>query len=459
MGSLPHGLGDIGVTLIGLDQFAGPLLCTGIPAVGACQQTLCHVEALHGDAVVCKGGIAREVGQVKAGQTPLAAQDVGLQALVCAGPDASDAGECVHDAFGTALSDSGLKALQVDFADGLLAGEGCNAAALGFRIVQGKVLDVDIHALGLDALHLGGCNLAGEERILGVILKVAAGVSSAVDVHSRAVQAGSAQIQHIIADADAHFLHQVHIEGGGHDVFVAVSSMTGGHTGQGLGKALRAVIIGSGRLGNALYHSSVVISLAHQLGHFLIGDLIQQLVPIRVVVIFADHHAQRHAVVGTHSGHLGGRTVNALIALVRVDIRQQGIVGLNGDLLRPSAGPVGTGEHIHLVITVVGHIGRIQLVGDLLAGSGRDGVGLGIGHTVGVGVGESGIAVGGHAVGSGVALGSQNIVHSIVGIACGGQVVITGLQNIGLCHILIVAGQLAAGHVDGNSLAFAGDWK
>lgn len=82
-----------------------------------------------------------------------------------------------------------------------------------FCIVQRKVLDVDIHA-PLDWMPSTSAkrDLTGEEGILRVVLKVATGVSSAVDIHSRAVQAGSAWIQHIIADADAHFLHQIHIE-------------------------------------------------------------------------------------------------------------------------------------------------------------------------------------------------------------------------------------------------------
>ena len=49
-----------------------------------------------------------------------------------------------------------------------------------FLIVQGKVLDVGVHALAVHALHHGSAHFAGQQAVLAVILEVTSGEGGAV---------------------------------------------------------------------------------------------------------------------------------------------------------------------------------------------------------------------------------------------------------------------------------------
>ena len=275
-------------------------------------------------------------------------------------------------------------------------------------------------------------------------------------VHSGAVEAGGAQVQHIVADAAAHFLHQLHIPGGGHDVFVRVGAVAGGDAGQSLGKALGTVIVQSGRLGDRHRQSGIVVTLADHLGHLLQGELVQQGVPIGVIIILADHHGEGHAVVRAGGGHLGGGALHTVIGLVEIQRGQDLLVCLQiGDGLRPGTLPVAAGEIGH-VGSVVGEVRIIKLVGNGVSGNRRDGIGAVIQQGLIVAVGHFNRAVGGHAVGSGVTLGGENVVDSVMGIGSGGEVIVAGIQNVGLGAQTVICGQLFPRHCNGDGLSGAG---
>src|SRR5699024_1136016 len=88
------------------------------------------------------------------------------------------------------ILNAGLEGLEIDLPDGLFVGEGGHMAAVVLLVVERKVLDVCVHAL----LSAGGGSLegqlAGHEAVLGVVLKVAAGEGSTVDVHGGGIPAG-----------------------------------------------------------------------------------------------------------------------------------------------------------------------------------------------------------------------------------------------------------------------------
>ncbi len=75
------------------------------------------------------------------------------------------------------------------------------------------------------------------------------------------------------------------------------------------------------------------------------------------------------------------------------------------------------------------------------------------------GKGQGGVAVGIHAavgVSHGVALGSQDIIYSVVSTVADGQVVGALVKNVGAVAVGVVGGQVALVHVDGESFGLAG---
>ena len=55
-----------------------------------------------------------------------------------------------------------------------------------------------------------------------------------------------------------------------------------------------------------------------------------------------------------------------------------------------------------------------------------------------------------------IALGSENILHRVVGVSGGGQVVVAGIQNVGARAVGVKAGQLTPVHRHGDGLTLAG---
>ena len=100
----------------------------------------------------------------------------------------------------------------------------------------------------------------------------------------------------------------------------------------------------------------------------------------------------------------------------------------------------------------------IQLVGDLHAGGGVVLIGRGIHGAVGRGVGcnKSSVAVGGHAVCHGLALGREDVVDRFVCVFSRSDIVITCVQNVGLGIDVVVRLQLLLIKGDLHRLACTG---
>ena len=162
-------------------------------------------------------------------------------------------------------------------------------------VVKGKVLDVAVHALRLDAADLGSNDLAGEQTVLTHVLVVAAAKGRAVRVGTGGVQAADLERRCLLGKQLAHVLRKLLVPG------VAKHA---------LARELRAVVarhdvvhaIGTIALDNR--------GLAHALGreghpaavgdeHLLLVErhLVEELVPLRVVIVQAGHVRQGKAVL------------------------------------------------------------------------------------------------------------------------------------------------------------------
>ena len=321
------------------------------------------------------------------------------------------------------------------------------------------MLQVDVDALGLDALHLSSADGASHERVLRVVLEVTAGVSGAVHIDAGAVQAGVTHGQAVLADAPADLVDEVNIEGGSHDILGGVAHC-GCTTGQGSGQTLRAVLVLGSSLADGGSGCGVVEAEGDGLDHLAVGQLVQQGIPLGIIKVLADHGSEGQAVLGAQSGHLDAVGLRAVV-LGEGEARSQSLVG--GQLCGSGgdgAGPVGAAHPGHTaggVAALVG-VGLVKQVGDGGAGC-AGGEGGGVESVVGPLPDEVGAAVLGHAaigVLDGVALGSQDVVDCVVGIGGSGEVVVTGVHDVGLGVVRVVGAQLALRDRDGHVLRSAG---
>jgi len=276
-----------------------------------------------------------------------------------------------------------------------------------------------------------------------------------VNVVAGAVQAGDVGFQAVVADDLADLGHDLGVEGGSHNVLrgeggggqlaLVVAQQAGGQT---LGAVL---VTGTGGF-HALDGHGPVEGVANQGVHLVEGHLIQQLVPLGIVVVQTDHVVQLDAVLGAEGGHINALVVGRIVAdVLQVLLEQLGQGQLDG-FGGQGAVPVRAAQPGHGLLNALVQVGvgAGQLVGDggaVFAG----GIGSGVEGVLGPGVGQVGVAVGGHlAVGGlhGVALGSQNVVDSVVGIGGGGEVVVTGVEDVGAGAVGVVGSNVAL--VDGH---------
>ena len=365
-----------------------------------------------------------------------------------------------HHAVGVPFLDGGLERLEVDLPGGLFAEPHPQADAVLFAVVEGKVLHHHMDALGLDGGHLGGTDGPGQEAVLGIVLKVPSAIGGAVDVIARAVEAGDARLQTVVSDDLAHLRHELHVEGGGHHILRGKGGglhLGGAGAQQRGGEALGAVLVpGAGGL-NGLHRHSPVEGVADERYHLVKGELIQQGLPLGVVKVLADEVIQLHAVLGPHGGHIHRVIIRRVVAHVLELPPELVGEGELHDLAGQRALPVGTAHPLdllaHAVIEV--GVGGGQAVDDGRA-VGGDGEGGGVQGGLLPGGGEGRVAVGVHAVGAGVALGGQDVIHRVVGVGGGGEVVGPRLQDIGTRAVGVVGRQVPPVHGDLQGLGLTG---
>lgn len=90
-----------------------------------------------------------------------------------------------HEGPGARLADHDLEPGQVELVERALVDHRIDAHAVVFLVVGHEVLGAGTHALGLDAAHHGGSEMAGEKGIFGEVLEVAAPGGVALQVEGR----------------------------------------------------------------------------------------------------------------------------------------------------------------------------------------------------------------------------------------------------------------------------------
>ena len=445
-------------------------------------------------------------------EAPLIAKQSGDEVVVAASPSVADAVEGSHDASdrgnlggcvavsavtivlhiihldGISL-DTHLEGLQVDFTSGLLIQEGCNAvltltvAAVVFLIVDGVVLDENIHTTGSNALTLKRSDMTADKRVFRVILAVAARECSAMHIDSRSIPAINTQIVGFIADVFAIMVGQIIVVGLCQNDHAAVRDVA---LEVEVAACIEAVVdqaggrvtVGRGGLIHRLDGSRAVAGLGDQGLIIAGGQLVEQRIPLFIIVIQTAHIDQAQTVVLVVNDLIGqGREVGGVQGIKRIQLCKvlladglavgigcslaAGIGAIDGvapgaDLVadfavngRPGASPVTAGEILQPAVCMV------ELIGDLHTGRGIELVGRGVHSTVcrGVGCNKSSVAVGGHAVRHSLALGREDVVDRFVCVFGCGDIVIACIQNVGLGIDVVVRLQLLL--IKGDRYGFA----
>ena len=189
-----------------------------------------------------------------------------------------------------------FKGLEINLTDCLLRGE-CQqeGAAVGLLIVQGKVLDIRVQALSGRTVGLCHGHLATEDTVFGVVLKVTACEGIAVGVHSRAVPAVVVDFLIFLSHCLAHLFDQLGVPGLGHQDFRGICSAVG--AGDEVGEACRAVAVGGGNLADRVNLCRLPAAEIDHQGHVIKGQLIEELVPLRVIIGFACEVGKLEAVL------------------------------------------------------------------------------------------------------------------------------------------------------------------
>ena len=161
------------------------------------------------------GAVGVPVGGHGAVKAPLLTQNAGEKVAVLGGTLAVDRVVGAHDRPGGGLLHADLEGLEVDFPQRPLGQAGVALPAVGLLVVAGEVLQGRGHAHALDAPDHGCSQLARQQRILGVILEVAAAQGAAVDVDGGGQPHAEAVLTHLLRARAAHLEHDLLIPGAG----------------------------------------------------------------------------------------------------------------------------------------------------------------------------------------------------------------------------------------------------
>ena len=317
------------------------------------------------------------------------------------------------------------------------------------------MLDKDIHTAGGDTLTLEGSNVTADERILGVILAVAAGECRAVHIDSRCIPAINAQIVGLVANVLAVVSGQIIVVGLCQNDHAAVRDVA---LEVEVAACIKAVVdqaggsvaVGRGGLIHRLDGSRAIAGLRDQGLIIAGGQLVEQCVPLFIIVIQTAHIDQTQTVVLAvndligQGGEVGGVQGIKRIQLCKVLLADRLAVGIGcslaagigtidgvapgADLVadlavngRPGASPVTAGEILQPAVCMV------ELIGDLHTGRGVKLVGRGIHGAVcrGVDFNKSSVAIRGHTVCHALSLGREDVVDRFVCVFSRSDIVIT----------------------------------
>ena len=138
--------------------------------------------------------------------------------------------------------------------------------------------------------------MAGQNRILGVILEVTACKSSSVVVHCRRIPAGDIHLVGHLADALTKSVSQILVPGR-RDSY-ADREADGTYTGEVVVDGGRAVAVVGADFADALDGIGLIAAQGDQGVHVVQSHLIHQLVPLGIVLIKTAHIYELKAVIG-----------------------------------------------------------------------------------------------------------------------------------------------------------------
>lgn len=142
-----------------------------------------HLDIVPGENLVGVAAVDAPVCCDHALEAPLVAEHFGEQFMAHRSVAAVDEIVGGHNCPRVGLSDTYLEAAQIYLPERALGNSGIAFKAVRLPVVAGEVLYGCGDFLRLDAAHVGGAALSGEEGILGEILEVASAQGIAVDVH------------------------------------------------------------------------------------------------------------------------------------------------------------------------------------------------------------------------------------------------------------------------------------
>ncbi len=122
------------------------------------------------------------VGEDEAFEAPGVFEDVVEEVLVFAGPVAVDLVVGAHDGGCVGDVEADFEGEEIGLAHGALVEDGVDDVAAGLLVVEGVVLDVADHVLGLHALHELADHGSGEDGVFALVFEVAAVAGFAGDV-------------------------------------------------------------------------------------------------------------------------------------------------------------------------------------------------------------------------------------------------------------------------------------
>ena len=236
-------------------------------------------------------------------KAPLAAEQLGQQRIACAAPGKADAVEGGHGSIGAALLHGPLKDLQIVLTHGLLVCPGGDAVGIAvvLLVVQCEVLHKGNHALGACARNHIGCHGSGQGCILGVVFKVTAREGSAVDIQTRSIPANDVGPQAVITNQLALTGCNILVPGAANQSLSGEGELV--LTGEGLQHTASAADPGTGQANGAIgvtghrsaqSVNSIVLELSgsHHFIGLVNGQLGNELIPLRIVIAYANHVGQ-----------------------------------------------------------------------------------------------------------------------------------------------------------------------
>ena len=153
------------------------------------------------------------VGHDQALVAPFVAQHLGEQPVVLARVHAVDLVVGAHHGPRPGLGDHPLEGAQVHLAQGALVDVGADPHPVGLLVVDREVLQRRADAAALQAAHPRGGQHAGQQRVLGEVLEVAAAERAALEVDARAEQHRDVHRAALVAEGLAHPPQQLRVPG------------------------------------------------------------------------------------------------------------------------------------------------------------------------------------------------------------------------------------------------------